>query len=46
MTLYIFQKINSPGRFFDAVAHSYQEAFQLLIDSGEGENLNEWRLWR
>ena len=45
-TLYIFQKINSPGRFFDAVAHSYQEAFQLLIDSGEGENLNEWRLWR
>ena len=44
MTLFIFQKLDAPGRFFDIVALTYQEACQLLIDSGE--SLDEWRLWR
>ena len=44
MALYIFQKLDAPGRFFDSAARTYKEACQLLIDSGE--TLDEWRLWR
>ena len=44
MALYIFQKLDAPGRFFDVAAVTYGEACQLLTDSGE--TLDEWRLWR
>ena len=43
LSVYRFQHLASPGRFFDVVALTYPEACQLITSSGE--NLENWKLW-